>query len=525
MAKCLMVQGTSSGVGKSLVVAGLCRIFWRAGYRVAPFKAQNMALNSGVTPDGKEMGRAQILQARAAGVPPQVEMNPILLKPTGHSSSQVVVMGRPVANLGAVTYHTEYTEKLFPVVEEAFRRLAGQYDVVIIEGAGSPAEINLKEREIANMRVAKMVGAPVLLVADIDRGGALAAVVGTLELLDPDERDLVVGIVINKFRGDLALLEPGLRLLAERTGKPVLGVIPYLGGLALPEEDSVALEGKAARPSCADELEIAVILTPRVANFSDLDALAAEPGVNLRYVKGREPLGRPDLVILPGSKNTLADLLFLRQTGRAAEIKKLAAQGVPVIGICGGFQMLGREIHDPEQAEAEIESAEGLGLLDIVTTFSREKITYQAEGVIEGPGPLLSPCRGQIVRGYEIHMGRSMRLPGVPPALRIFRRGEERVEVLDGAVSADGLVFGTYLHGLLDNDAFRSQLLNTLRQRKGLADQPAAVSYEDLVEKELDRLAAAVAGGLDLARLAAIMGLERAPVWPAVARGGETCAG
>lgn len=509
MTKCLMIQGTASGVGKSLLVAGLCRIFHQEGYRAAPFKAQNMALNSGVTADGGEMGRAQILQAQAAGIAPQVEMNPVLLKPCGQASSQLVVMGRPINNVEAMTYHSDYGEKLFPVVAEAFQRLSGAYEIIVIEGAGSPAEINLKKQEIVNMRVAKMAEAPVLLAADIDRGGALAAVVGTLALLEPDERDLVAGIVINKFRGDLALLEPGLRMLEERTGKPVVGVIPYLKDLRLPEEDSVVLESKGCPSIGAGELEIAVVLTPGVANFSDLDALALEPGVSLRYLRGKDSLGRPDLIVLPGSKNTIADLLYLRKTGKAAKIKQLAGRGVPIIGICGGFQMLGKEIHDPEHTESDIESTEGLGLLEVITTYTPSKATYQAEAVIEGHGLFLESCRSQRVRGYEIHMGESRLLSGTQPALRIIRRNGASADLPDGAVSGDGLVFGTYLHGILDNDVFRTRLLNTLRKRKGLADRPQAMAYGLMLEKELDRLAAEVARGFDLTKLAGILGLER----------------
>ncbi|MDN5347349.1 MAG: adenosylcobyric acid synthase [Clostridia bacterium] len=510
MALSIMLQGTSSNVGKSILAAALCRLFYKAGYRVAPFKAQNMALNSCVTRDGGEMGRAQVLQAYAAGVEPRVEMNPVLLKPTAPACSQVVVLGRPVGNLGAKEYHSGYNQHLLDVVEQAYRCLCREFDVIIIEGAGSPAEVNLKDREIANMRVAKMAQAPVLLVADIDRGGALAAVVGTLELLDPDERELVAGIIINKFRGDLELLRPALEFLEARTGKPVLGVVPYLPDLSLPEEDSVALEGKVNRNTGAGQIEIAVVVTPRISNFTDFDPLEREPGVNVRYVTGREPLGQPDLIILPGSKNTIGDLLFLKSCGKVGEIKKLAALGTPVIGICGGYQMLGLEIRDPEGSEgSDIREIDGLGLLDVVTTFAPAKTTYLVEAIVTGSGPFLEPCRGLQVRGYEIHMGQSRRLNNAGAAFRIKKRGEEAVDLADGAVAPGGLVLGTYIHGIFDNDRFRHHVLSALRRRRGLADVDNGYNFTADLEVRLDALAQAVGANLDLERLAQIMGLPR----------------
>lgn len=503
-----MLQGTGSHVGKSVLAAALCRIFFRSGYRVAPFKAQNMALNSYVTARGEEIARAQVVQSWAAGIDPEVDMNPVLLKPTGDSRSQVVVLGRVVGNISARDYHLDFNRRLLREVEQALYRLSQRYEVIVIEGAGSPAEVNLKEQEIANMRVAKLVGALVLLVADIDRGGALAAIVGTLELLDPDERELVAGLIINKFRGDIELLCPALDFLESRTGKPVLGVIPYLEDLGLPEEDSVALEDRRLSAASQEVLHVAVIQLPRISNFTDFDALARQPGVKVNYVAGHQPLGEPDLVIIPGSKNTIADLLFLRQTGEAEEIVALARRGVPAIGICGGYQMLGREVRDPDRVEASVERVAGLGLLDVVTVFRSEKATYCCEGVVCG-GPLLESCRGLRIAGYEIHMGESERLGSTPPAIALTRRGDQEVCRPDGAVSQDGLVFGTYVHGLFDNDVFRGRFLDGLRRRKGLKALTGSYRYGEDLEKSFDRLAETVASHLDLTRLSTIMGLPR----------------
>ncbi|KYH31096.1 cobyric acid synthase [Neomoorella mulderi] len=507
MARAIMLQGTSSNVGKSVLAAALCRIFYRAGYRVAPFKSQNMALNSGATPDGGEMGRAQLVQAYAAGVQPRVEMNPVLLKPTAHARSQVILLGRPVGNLGAREYHGHFNQELWQHVEAAYATLAREFEVIVIEGAGSPAEVNLKAREIANMRVAKMAGAPVLLVADIDRGGALAAIVGTLELLDPDERELVAGLIINKFRGDLDLLQPALDFLERKTGKPVLGVIPFLAH-GLPEEDSVVLEQAAGRPTAAGEVEIAVIKLPCIANFTDFDALEREDGVNLRYIEDKEALGQPDLIILPGSKNTIGDLLWLRQRGLEEAIKDLVGRGTPVVGICGGYQMLGREIADPGHVETDRDGIAGLGLLPVRTVFQPTKATNLVQGRVTGTGPFLGPLQGLEVKGYEIHMGASYLVEG-QPAFKITRRGNNPVDIDDGALSPDGLIWGTYIHGIWDNDPFRHQVLAALRARRGLPARESGLDFAADQERRFDALATVVARHLDLKRLAAIMGLDR----------------
>ena len=363
MANYIMLQGTSSHVGKSILTTALCRIFYQDGKKVVPFKAQNMALNSYVTRDGKEMGRAQVAQAEAAGLEPMVDMNPVLLKPTGNSCSQVVLMGEPIGNMSAKEYHQGYSLKAFSAVTDSLQRLDAVYDTIVIEGAGSPAEVNLKANDIVNMRVAKHLQAPVLLIADIDRGGALASLVGTLELLDEEERALVKGLIINKFRGDITLLEPALTFLEEKTGKPVLGVVPHLDQLGIDDEDSVSLEEKTSGSSRKKkDLAIAVIQTPKISNFTDFDALAGEEDVSLYYVKQGESIGRPDLILLPGSKNTTEDLLYLRRSGLEKTIKAAICQGIPVIGICGGYQMLGRAISDPYHTESEHGQIEGMSI-------------------------------------------------------------------------------------------------------------------------------------------------------------------
>ncbi len=506
MAKSIMLQGTSSHVGKSILATALCRIFRQDGHRVAPFKAQNMALNSYVTKSGGEMGRAQVAQAEAAGIEPAIEMNPVLLKPTGNASSQIVVLGRPVGNMSARQYHAGHSRELLGVVEQSLRALQAAYDIVVIEGAGSPAEVNLKAHDIVNMRIAKLAPAPVLLIADIDRGGALAAVVGTLELLDPDERDLIKGIIINKFRGDIGLLRPAVDFLTARTGKPVVGVIPHLENLGIDDEDSVSLDDKRPGRAGEGEIYIAVLRLPKIANFTDFAALAAEPGVAVRYVGAGETLGRPDLVILPGSKNTSEDLLWLRAQGFDRAILALAAAGTPVVGICGGYQMLGREIRDPGHTESAVGKVPGLGLLDAVTTFAADKITHQIAAACDASPFLGLGFSAAGLAGYEIHMGRT-EFPGpVSPAFTVTARSGAPVRESDGAVRADGLVLGTYIHGIFDNTAFRRAVVGALRARKGLAPLAAAAGRSK--EDSYDRLAAHVRAHLDLDLIYRILGAQ-----------------
>lgn len=522
-----MLQGTGSHVGKSVLVAALCRILKQDGYKVAPFKSQNMALNSFVTKDGGEMGRAQVVQAEAAGLEPHVDMNPILLKPTGQASSQVVVLGKSIGNLSARRYHQEWTTKALDIIEGAYGRLTAAHEVMVIEGAGSPAEVNLKATEIVNMRIAKLTNSPVLLVGDIDKGGVLASLVGTLELLEPEERDLVAGFIINKFRGDVSLFQPAIEFLEQKTGKPVLGVIPYFQGFKVQEEDSIP-EDEGIRPGLEQQMqqiEIVVMRLPHVSNFTDFDPLADEPDVHLRYVNIGQNIGNPDLIILPGSKNTIEDLVALEKAGFAERIRQLAADGTAIIGICGGYQMLGWQIHDPLHTESAIPSVRGLGLLDMSTTFEPEKITSQVEAVIAGTGPFFAGLEDQEVTGYEIHMGRTELGGDTSPAFRLVSRSNQAIDLPDGGVSSNGWVFGTYLHGIFDNDGFRRNIINVLRQRKGLAvlDGLDGLSVQQQRDRDYDKLAQVVRDNLNLPLLYQIMDLgEKSDV---TLEGDQTCMG
>ncbi len=501
-ARTVMVQGTASSVGKSLVVTALCRIFRRAGLRVAPFKAQNMALNSAVADGGGEIGRAQAVQAEAAGIAPSVDMNPILLKPEGDACSQVVVMGRPIGTMRAAEYHARKPE-LKGVIADALARLRAQVDLVVIEGAGSPAEVNLKDRDLVNMHVARVAKAPVLLVGDIDRGGVFASFVGTMELLDPEERARIAAFVVNKFRGDRRLLEPGLEFLEKRTGVPVLGVLPYVRDLRIADEDSVSLDERRDRRARAGEIEIAVVRLPRISNHDDLEPLEHEAGVAVRYVTRPGDLETADLVVLPGSKCTVSDLGWLRESGIAAAVTARAARGQPVLGICGGCQMLGAHLLDPDRVESARERAEGLGLLPLATRFLREKTTAQVRARLAAPS--LLGARHAEVSGYEIHMGAIERLEGAVAALEIVSRNGAPCREPDGAVAAGGTVVGTLVHGLFEDESVRAALLGALRARRGLASpQARAVATR---EAEYDRLARAVIENVDWQLLCRTVGI------------------
>jgi adenosylcobyric acid synthase len=494
-----MVVGTGSHAGKSVLAAGLCRIYARRGFRVAPFKAQNMALNSFVTPEGGELGRAQAYQARAAGIEPHVDMNPVLLKPSSQTGSQVIVLGQPVAHLSVREYHA-YQAKVWPVVTAAFERLRAANDLVVIEGAGSPAEINLRDQDIVNMRVALHADCPVLLVGDIDRGGVFASLVGHMELFAPEERALVKGFVINKFRGDASLLDSGLAFLRERTGVPTLGVVPMLADWRGDEEDSLGIDDRLRRDDPQAAIQIAVVRLPFISNYTDFDALADEPDVNVRYVTAPSELGGAAAIVLPGTKSTIADLLWLRERGLGAAIATAAAAGVPVLGVCGGYQMLGRRILDPDHVESQGDEIEGLGLLDVVTTFAAAKRTVLVEG------ELLSDAlgaEGTPLRGYEIHMGRSVAGVGVASLLRV--RGADGQSHDDGAVSVEGVVCGSYVHGLFDHPALRAAFLNRLRAALGLPPQASLVGAADA---DIDRLADHLEAHFDGPLLESIVGLE-----------------
>lgn len=464
--KRIMFQGTSSNVGKSILAAAFCRILKQDGYKVAPFKSQNMALNSFVTKDGGEIGRAQGVQAEAAGVEATIDMNPVLLKPKKDSVAQVIVHGQPVADLTVKDY-IKYKPKALEAIKQSLDKLERDYDVIVIEGAGSPVEMNLKAHDIANMKVAELADSPVVLIADIDRGGVMASLVGTVSLLDPEERDRVKGLIINKFRGDISILKPALDFLEEKTGKPVLGVIPYMHKMNIEEEDSVVMNEELLKNNNILEgnLDVVVIHLPHISNFTDFDALDMEPCVNLRYVNKLNQLGCPDLIILPGTKNTVDDLIYLFKSGFAQKIRDLSSQGVPVIGICGGYQILGKKLYDPEHVESDLDVVDGLGLLPLESTFAAEKITKQVTGKIIASSFFSREGQEIAVNGYEIHMGRTDLLSGAKNLIAL-KRDEE--DVLDGAVSADGLTVGSYVHGFFDNDALRQEIIKYLAEKKGL---------------------------------------------------------
>ena len=506
-AKVLMVQGTASSVGKSTLVTALCRIFRQDGWNVAPFKAQNMSLNSFVTADGAEMGRAQVVQAEASCVEPMVQMNPILLKPEADNRSQVIMMGRPLGTMPAKEYYA-LRDCLWKAITESLDNLLAQYDLVLIEGAGSPAEINLKDRDMVNMPVALYCGAPVILAADIDRGGVFASLVGTLDLLEPQERALVKAFVINKFRGDLSLLIPGLKWLEERTGSPVAGVIPYFHDIRIPEEDSVSLERRRLMKTRDDfVLDVAVIGLTHISNFDDFDPLEQEDQVRLRYVEPNDKLGSPDLIILPGTKNTMGDLARLKNAGLAQKIFDRAQAGTPVIGICGGYQMLGGVILDPEHVESNQTQASGLGLLPVTTTFSPFKSTHQVRGHVVLDRGILHGALNVSLNGYEIHMGKTHGVDLLLPFC-IDERSRRPCEEMEGCMSLDCNVLGTYFHGLFHNEELRRFILVELATRKGVPFRPA----ESVLSKEeqYDRLAALVRSSLDMDCIYRTVDLKRA---------------
>lgn len=532
MAKKIMIQGTMSNSGKSFLVAALCRIFHQDGYRVAPFKSQNMALNSFITADGLEIGRAQAMQAEAAGIAPTVDMNPILLKPTSQMGSQVIVNGEVYGNLNAMEYYRRKPE-FIPVIREAFARLEEQYDIIVLEGAGSPAEINLRDNDIVNMGMAELVDAPVLLVGDIDRGGVFASLYGTVSLLEAREQQRIQGLLINKFRGDVKILEPGLRMIEERLGIPVLGVIP-MGQIDLDDEDSLSERLNASGGACAGKeqsgpmgrsastettvsgncdaaepyrpcLDIAVIHLPYISNFTDFNILQQNPGVSLRYVKRASQLGTPDLLILPGTKNTMADLTWLRESGLEPAVLRLVEESrIPIIGICGGYQMLGTCLRDPDGVEGRAGVVmRGMELLPAETVFAPQKTRTQIQGTVLG-GQVgheaertgwCAACCGMQVTGYEIHMGRTELLSEQSVASPAIQLADGRA---DGLIRDDDLVFGSYLHGLFDNEALTKQLLTYLAAKKGIRLDVQEESRAAYKERQYDKLADLVREALDM---------------------------
>ncbi len=498
-AKKIMIQGTGSSVGKSVITAALCRYFRVEGFRVAPFKAQNMSNNSFVTAGGGEIGRAQAFQAQACDIGPTVEMNPILLKPSTDTGAQVVVLGKALGVMNSREYHA-VQPRLIGVIRESLATLSEQHDIIIIEGAGSPAEINLRPFDIVNMRVAQMACAPVLLVGDISLGGVFASLVGTLELLQEDERALVKGFLINKFRGDVSLLQDGLEFLEAKTGKKVLGVLPFVPDLGVPEEDSLA-ESKWWQPKPTDthKLLIQVILFPHISNSTDFEPLEREPDVELRYLRRAPRLDErpPDLLILPGSKATMADLAFVRSSGLADYIHRWHGVGVPILGICGGYQMLGQKLFDPLAVESRTDSMEGLGLLDVQTTFEPEKTTQQVRA--------LSLDHEEALTGYEIHMGRTTSVGSCRPLFQVIERSGKPVREFDGSQSENGRVRGTYLHGAFDTPSFRRRLLNEMRTRRGW--QPLALTPCTAASNLFASLVDLVRQHVDLPGLQKILGL------------------
>ena len=486
MAKNIMIQGTMSNAGKSLLCAGLCRIFKQDGYRVAPFKSQNMALNSFITASGEEMGRAQVVQAEAAGIQPESRMNPILLKPTTDVGSQVIVNGRVQGNMRAMDYYRKKRE-FIPQVLEAYRSLDSEFDIIVIEGAGSPAEINLKAEDIVNMGLAELVDAPVLLVGDIDRGGVFAQLYGTVALLEPQEKRRIKGTIVNKFRGDKAILQPGIDILEDICQVPVLGVVPYVQ-LDIDDEDSLStrLETRDIRKA----VDIAVIKLPRLSNFTDISPLERFANVSVRYVQQPEKLGNPDMILLPGTKSTIADLLWLRQSGLEAAILKQADRGCVLFGICGGYQMLGKRLRDPEGVEAaQVQAADGLGLLTMDTVFEGEKVQRQTQGVFGSIPGVFSGLSGRAYRGYEIHMGRS---------------GENQP-----ALHCSGNVYGSYIHGIFDAEGIAEEIVQALARKKGVAlGQLEQFDYEQHKQQQYDLLADTLRHSLNMEQIYRILNRE-----------------
>ena len=497
MSRAIMIQGTMSNAGKSLIAGGLCRIFAQDGHRVAPFKAQNMALNSFITADGLEMGRAQVMQAEAAGVAPDVRMNPILLKPTNDTGSQVIVNGEVLGNMDAREYFA-YKRQLLPAVRSAYESLAAENDILVIEGAGSPAEINLKDDDVfVNMGMAQIAKAPVLLVGDIDRGGVFAQLIGTVDLLEPAERAYVKGLIVNKFRGDKTILEPGIRMLEERAGIPVVGVAPYMT-VDIDDEDS--LTERFVNRGEEGLLDIAVVRLPRISNFTDLAPLESIAGVSLRYVSRATELKDPDLIILPGTKNTMGDLRVLRENGMEAAVKKAAASGCAVFGICGGFQMLGEHLADPNGVEEGGEMA-GMGLLPIRTVFEEQKTRTRTEGIVLPCGGALAGLAGANVEGYEIHMGLTERMDDAHPFLELSAEGKKKA---DGAQS--GNVYGTYLHGVFDTEAAAGGLVRALAKAKGIRwDGGEATDRAEYKEEQYNKLAAGLREHLNMEKIYEIL--------------------
>ena len=511
MAKSLMIQGTGSGAGKSLIVTALCRIFSDMGLKAAPFKAQNMALNSYISAEGGEMGRAQVLQAEAARAKPSIHMNPILLKASGEKGSQVIIHVKVHSTIKAQEYYA-FKKEAWEAVKESLNKLLNNYELAVIEGAGSPAEINLMDADIVNMAVARLAKAPVILVGDIDKGGVFASLYGTVKLLGKNSRH-VKAFLINKFRGDLNILKPGLTMIREKTGKPVIGVMPYIKNIGLPEEDGLALYEKSAGATPSEdphqevrsrkpEIKVVILKLQYISNFTDFDPFLYEPDIEFIYSNNPSEIENADIVIIPGSKNTVKDLLLLKQAGIDAGIKRACSKGVRIIGICGGYQMLGRIIYDPHKIESSHKEIEGIGLLDIETTFGKEKVTCQVEfSAIRNWLPFAVTDDGyeSRLKGYEIHMGESKGDTGLFKLKRLSLNSEFQTQepvILEG--SRNGNCWGTYIHGIFENDIFRRGILNHVRLEKGLPLFESTINYSKIKEKAIDNLASVFRENTDM---------------------------
>lgn len=494
MAK-IMIQGTASSVGKSLVTAALCRIFKQDGYSVCPYKSQNMSLNSYITLDGKEMGRAQVLQAYAAGLEPEAFMNPILLKPSSDTKCQVIVNGKVYGNSNAKEYHNLKAE-FKDMLKEQFLELEKKFDIIVMEGAGSPAEINLRDNDIVNMGMAELVDAPVLLVGDIDKGGVFASLAGTMLLLTPEEKKRVKGTIINKFRGDIALLQPGIDMITDIIEIPCLGVVPYFHHI-LEDEDGSRME---INKTVNAPIDVAVLMLPHISNFTDVDALRTEEDVSVRFIMSKEEFGNPDILIIPGSKNTIEDLLILRKAGIEEKVKEYASHGF-VVGICGGYQMLGKIISDPLKVESQALCTEGMALLDIETSLEAEKVMTRVKGSFQHKGN-----QGGIY-GYEIHMGTTKKGATCQDFIALEEVNGVKVENFDGTFNEQGNVIGTYIHGIFDSVDIRQYILNIVRKNKGI---PVKVSqpYEGIRDNEINRLADIVRENLDMGKIYEILGMR-----------------
>ena len=507
--KNIMLLGTGSNVGKSIIAAGLCRIFYQDGYSVSPFKSQNMALNSYITKDGKEMGRAQVVQAEAANIEPESFMNPILLKPTTDRKSQVIVNGKVYKNMDAREYFA-YKHNLKKDIMTAYNHIRENFDICVLEGAGSPAEINLKEDDIVNTGMAEMADSPVILVADIDRGGVFAAIYGTVMLLEENERKRIKGVIINKFRGDKSLLTSGIEMIEKLTDIPVLGVVPFVP-LGIEEEDSLGIDKYNEKKE--GKIRISVIKLKHISNFTDIDALSHYNDVSLKYVTKSSELGNEDIIIIPGSKNTVEDMKDLIEKNIGREIVRIAKKGTPVFGICGGFQMLGQKIMDPEKIESDLKEISGLGLLDIETVMKSDKTTTQYKNTVKNVSGILAGTEGMEIKGYEIHQGYSYPVNEKNEennnSENILKNdtgclfGEEK---LKGAVK--GNIAGTYIHGIFDNSEFTSHFLNEVRKLKGLDRIDENFSYSDYKNREYDKLAEVLRENLDIQKIYEIMGCE-----------------